>query len=751
LRYIGARAMPSPPEPPSIRKALAQVRHAVETELRRVPEGRPAVPVLRERLVRFLRLRAQDARGLPFRLRAAARLRRELAELLPWPEAEHERVLLAGHLPAVAPDPLVSVIVPVYGKLELTVRCLLSLGACDERTSFELLVVDDASPDRTEEVLSRCPGIRYLRNAQNGGFITSCNHGASEARGRYLCFLNNDTVVLPGWLDRLLETMESTPGAGLVGSRLIYPDLSLQESGGVVWRDASATNWGNGRDPFNPTYGSLRDADYCSAASVLVERALFEAIGGFDRRYAPAYYEDTDLAFAVRARGRRVLVQPASRVVHFEGATSGKDVTVGPKRHQVVNQGTFRAKWADVLATHGFSGDTSVRELDRHSVRSVLVIGSATPRPDQDSGSVDLANLLRLFRALSSRVVFLPALPLPRLAPLPDVLGHDGAYTEALQRIGVECPHFPYEPRVDRYLAENGRDFDLVVLVRARIADRFLPTVRASCPDAKVVFDTVDLHYLREEREAAHHGSTWRRLKAADTRRRELGAVRGSDATLVLSTVERDELAREVPAARVRIMPLIREIPGRSAPLAGRSGVLFVGGFRHRPNVDAVRHLVGAIWPHVRAALPGTTLHVVGSSTPDEIRALAASDVIVHGHVPDLAPLHARCRLSVAPLRYGAGLKGKVAASLGHGLPCVTTSIGAEGSGLADDREVLIEDDPTRFAAAIVRLSVDDALWERLSTAGLEFVEAQYSMAANARRLEALLDELGVAARRRAP
>jgi GT2 family glycosyltransferase len=748
---IALRGIPRLAAMRSWAQLLAPIRRAraeIAREIARVPDGEPKLTVLGERALRFLRLRAEDVRGLPFHLARAAAVRAEIASLLPWPERDFERVLSEGFLGEPPAEPRVSVIIPVYGKLELTVRCLLSVRACREKTPFEIVVVDDCSPDRTEAVLSRVPGLRYLRNEVNGGFITSCNRGAREARGHHLCFLNNDTVVLPGWLDRLVETLETVEGAGLVGSRLIYPTFRLQESGGIVWRDASATNWGNGCDPWNPTYGSLRDVDYASAASVLIERSLFESIGGFDLRYQPAYYEDTDLAFAVRARGRRTLVQPASRVVHHEGGTAGTDVAVGMKKHQVINQASFRTKWADVLATHGPSGELGPRERDRWSERTVLVVATATPRPDSDSGSVDLANLLCLLRTLRSRVIFFAAHPVPRGVPAPDVKGHDGAYTEALQRIGIEHPHAPYEPSLARWLREHGRELDLVVLTRARIADRFLPLVRAHAPQAKVVFNTVDLHYLREEREAAHARSALLSLKAKDTRARELRAVRESDATIVLSEVEREVLAREVPAARVRVLPLLRTIPGRSAPIEGRRGVIFVGGFKHRPNVDAVEHLVSEIWPHVRASGAALTLHVVGSAMPDSLRALAAGDVVMHGHVPDLAPLFASVRLSVAPLRFGAGLKGKIADSLGHGVPCVTTSIGVEGSGLLHETHVLVADEPARFAAEIVRLHADDALWTRLSDAGLAFVRETYDLASHRRRLEALLEELAPASGR---
>lgn len=418
-----------------------------------------------------------DPQGLPHRIVETRRLAAEVARAVPFAAERHVEALVRGRLEGAA-EPEVSVVVPVYGKLDFTLRCLVSLGARTERTPFEVIVVDDASPDDTERTLSDVPGLRYARNEVNGGFITSCNRGAEMARGRYVCFLNNDTVVLPGWLDELVETARRVPLAGLVGSRLIYPSYALQEAGGLVWRDASAANYGNGRDPFHPRYGYLRDVDYCSAASVLIEKALFDEVGAFDRRYAPCFYEDTDLAFKVREAGRRVLVQPASRVVHFEGATAGTDLTTGPKKHQVVNRGVFLERWRTVLAGHGAEGDTSPSELDRWSRRTVLVLG-----PDDEPAGPLMTRLSHL-RATRCRVAYVP---LRSLGPL-DVAPRRAGVVDALQRAGVEATFAPYELTSAGALRGRAASLD-VVLLRAGTPPAVLRSARAHAPRAKVVVE----------------------------------------------------------------------------------------------------------------------------------------------------------------------------------------------------------------------------------------------------------------------
>ena len=189
-------------------------------------------------------------------------------------------------------------------------------------------------------------GVIYLRNERNSGFVASCNRGAEKARGKYLVFLNNDTLVKPGWLTALLDTFTEEPRAGIVGSKLLYPDGRLQEAGGIIWRDASGWNYGKFDDPGKPEYNYLREVDYCSAAALMVPKALFESVGGFDSRYAPGYYEDTDLAFKVRQAGYRVLYQPLSEVIHYEGATGGTDISTGAKKHQEINRSTFAEVWS---------------------------------------------------------------------------------------------------------------------------------------------------------------------------------------------------------------------------------------------------------------------------------------------------------------------------------------------------------------------------------------------------------------------
>lgn len=382
---------------------------------------------------------------------------------------------------------------------------------------------------------------------------------------------------------------------------------------------------------------------------------------------------------------------------------------------------------------------TGTQALDGERPKRILVVNRGTPRPDQDSGSLDLANMLSIFRGLGHEVTFVPVKLIPRGVPLPNIAQRDGLYTEDLERQGIECLHAPRNLSLGSYLRKHGRMFDVIVVHRGRVLERFLRAIRAHAPKAQLIFNTVDLHYLREEREAELFSSLFYKWKARDSKWRELCATRAAHTTLVLSEVEREILAKEVPEAKIEILPLIRDIPGRIRGFEGRSGVLFVGGFRHRPNLDAVRYFLAEVWPRVLQRRPDLHFYIAGSSMPAEVLGWASDSVHPLGHVPDLTEIHAQVCLTVAPLRYGAGLKGKVAASLGYGVPCITTLVGAEGSGLVDGENIIVRDDPEETAKAIIELHRDRERWEALSQSGLQFAEARYGRKTIEKRLAAMI------------
>ncbi len=651
------------------------------------------------------------------------RVRTRLGGATPLPPGSlyaPERIAFAPFAVATSEAPTASIVIPVFDQFAHTLACLRALAAHPPETPFEVIVVDDGCSDETPAALPQIGGVRYHRRAQNGGFIAACNDGALLARGEYLIFLNNDTIPQPGWLDALLRTFTEHPDAGLVGAQLLYPDGRLQEAGGVVFADGSGWNYGRFESPEDPRFGYLRDCDYVSGAALAIPRALFAQLGGFDTRYAPAYYEDTDLAFAVRAAGKRVLYQPAARVIHAEGGTAGTDINVGMKAYQVRNRDTFAEHRREALAQQLPANTVPTPALLHRMQKQILIIDAQTPRPDHDSGSLRLVNLMRLLIEEGAHVVFLPA-DRHRVEP----------YAAQLQHLGVEVWHAPFAARPPAWLREHGARFDAAMISRHYVASEFLPLLRAYAPQAQLIFDTVDLHYLRERRGAELASDAALVRAAARTRTLELGIIAKSDVTLVVSEVERDLLRQDAPDARVELLSNLHRISGAGDAFGQRRDLVFVGGFRHPPNVDAVRWFVQDTFPLIRARMPHVRFHCIGSHAPAEVEALAElPGVIVHGHVADIDPFMDGGRISIAPLRYGAGVKGKINLSMAHGQPVVATACAVEGMHLRDGEDVLVADDPQAFADAVVRLYEDEPLWNAIARNGLDSVARNFSLEA---------------------
>ena len=365
---------------------------------------------------------------------------------------------------------------------------------------------------------------------------------------------------------------------------------------------------------------------------------------------------------------------------------------------------------------------------------TLLLIDSCTPTPDRDSGSIDVFNSIRVFLALGFQVSFIPESNLLYL----------GGYTRDLEDLGVECLHGPRIRSVKAWLRAWGNTYDAVMLFRAPVAIRHMPSVRRFCPQAKVIFSTIDLHLLRETRQSGEPATLdggWNPVHRA-----ELDCIRRADRTIVISEVERDWLEAAIPGIKPALVPLVREIPARGAArYEERAGIAFIGNFQHPPNVDAIRFFLSEIWPEIHRQMPEVVFYIVGSYLPVAIGAQAGDGVVALGYVEELGDIFAKIRLSVAPLRHGAGLKGKVVTSLGYGVPAVVTSVAAEGMGLVDGEEVLIADGAEAFFEQVLRLYRDRRLWETLSRQGHEAAHRLYSLEVSIQAYRGIFSELNLA------
>jgi GT2 family glycosyltransferase len=626
------------------------------------------------------------------------------------PDSYHKRLSDSEIKFKTEATPLVSIVIPVYNQITYTKTALKSLILNVSKTyTYEVILVNDNSNDATAEILERINGIVNIKNEENIGFLKSCEKGIAIAKGKYICLLNNDTIVLSNWLESMVQTLEEESNVGCVGSKLIYPYGLLQEAGGIIYSDGSGINYGKYQHPKAAKFNFKRAVDYCSGASIVFRKEEFESIGGFDKRYTPAYYEDTDLCFSFRhILGKQVVYLPSSVTVHFEGISSGKKAKKGNvKSYQELNKVKFTDKWKKELASdYPFcSADCAAKKY--LPKKTITVIDSYLPFFDRESGSNRLFQLLKLFKEMGYHLIFIPN-DGKEVAPYHSIL---------TSKLGIEVVYrFLGKKHFRKQIIQSALHSNILWICRPDLNKKY-QFLTAKNPKIKWIYDTVDLHYIRLERASLLVENNKSLInQAIRFKALELLLAKQADITIAITNDEAALLKQE-GIKNITVIPNIHikaYVENFFAPFDKRSGLLFIGGYKHTPNVDAAKWLVEDIMPIVWQTHPHILLTLLGSNPTAEILKLSSERVVVPGYVEDVSVYFNTSKIFVAPLRYGAGMKGKIGQSLSFGLPIVSTSIGTEGMNLVDGINVLKAEEASAFASKIVQLYEDEVLWDTI-------------------------------------
>ncbi len=626
-------------------------------------------------------------------------------------------------LPNAKDNPTVSIVIPVYNEFHYTYNCIKAIIEHSGDVNYELIIANDCSTDITTSIEKIVKNVRLVTTKKNVRFLLNCNNAAKSAKGKYILFLNNDTQVQDNWLKPLVDLIESDSKIGMVGSKLVYPDGRLQEAGGILWKDGSAWNYGHLANPEDPEYNYVKEADYISGAAIMIRHDLWKEIGGFDEDLAPAYYEDTDLAFEVRKQGYKVMYQPQSVVVHFEGVSNGTDTGSGLKAYQVTNQKKFYEKWKGVLEKEHFANAENVYlAKDRGQLKKqILVVDHYVPHYDKDAGGRCTYMYLKVFVKLGFKVTFIG-----------DNFYKHEPYTTELNQMGIEVLYGNYYcNNWQEWLKNNLAYFDYVYLQRPHISIKYIDIVK-KYSHAKVFYFAHDLHHIREMREYELTGDITKKESAEKWKKIEYELFEKADVGHVVGSYEQGIMQKVFPDKPIRNIPLYiyENVAGNiEKDFSHRRDLLYVGGFGHPPNEDAVLWFAREVFPSVIEKYPDIKWHVVGSKVTEKIQALASNNVIIEGFLrdEDLEKLYRTCRIAIVPLRYGAGVKGKVVEAAYYQIPLITTSIGAEGidSSLGN---MIVVDDANNMIDSICNIYKDFEKLEKMSNAGAELIGRYYNL-----------------------
>lgn len=611
--------------------------------------------------------------------------------------------------------PTVSIIIPLNHDAATAERCILSILQNTREIDYEIIALNISTKEKKYRPFDSKGRIIDV-DVKGKGLYEALNQQLQSVGGTYLAILNHQTVVKQDWLKYMLKLMEHDQTLGIVGPKILYPDGKLCEAGGVVWKKGILDFYGKSDDQGKSDYCYVRETDFVSSKCLLIRSDLWRKIKGFDTRLETGGYGDVDLAFQARKHGYKVIYQPRSVIV-YEGQETSTDNQNGE---------VFCNKWRKTLEEHQFSrGQHIFWARDRSSrKKTILMFYTDGPDFDRSTASRMAFHYLQLFVQMGLHVIY-AGVGFKRNEP----------YTSILEQMGIQVVYKESEVKsLYEWIIHHKDYIDYAYLIFPFIAQKYMDILRHQTK-AKIFYNGCDLFFLRERRnydltkdpKLLESSENWKTVEA--------NLIKEADINHTLSTYEKNLLRQWFPEKKVRLVPVFiyndTNIPGRVKPFSKREGLLFVGTFNHKPNVDAIRWFTRHIFPKIVKQIPDIKFYIVGLSPPATIKALKSKNIIVTGYVSDkeLESYYKKCRVVVAPLRFGAGVKGKIVEAMRYRVPVVTTEIGAEGfKGIKD--YIYIAKNEREFARNVLDLYTREKLWTQASNNNLKYIKRHFSMKA---------------------
>ncbi|TDM00505.1 MAG: hypothetical protein C4K58_04680 [Flavobacteriaceae bacterium] len=610
-------------------------------------------------------------------------------------------------------SPKVSIIIPFYSERNFTLNCLNYLHKnLSQKHPYEIILIDDNSPDDCD--FSNISGVTIIKNEENLGFLKNINKGIEHAKGEYIYILNNDTEVQQGFLDELFYVFENFENVGAVGSMLLNANRTLQEGGSVFIKDFDIRQITHKILPFYPEVNYIHKVDYCSGCSLLFKKYDDNQNTNFlDTQFAPAYFEETDFCFQLKHLQKKdVYYTPFSKVIHFNGVSynAQEKKSATPSKKELIfrtNKESFGEKWKKELEDIK-AKNIGERIQELYQNKSILVFTSIVPEHDKDSGSNRLFEIINSFLNLGFHITLFA-----KERPINDT------YKEFYQRKGVMV-YYDHKKinNMEKFILEQGFNSQIAWFYNTDIFSYFYPKVKKVLPKAKIVFDMVDIHHLRFKRALElepKRNSLKREYKR--TLKGELNAAKLCDFLIGISDEESTYMERYCLKEKIKTISNVHytRIDIKETPsFQQREGIVFIGS-THTPNVDALYFLYNDIMPLIWKENPNIKVHVIGKVS-ERISDISHPNFIFHGYVKDIVPLFMSSKFMIAPLRYGAGVKGKIGQAFEYYLPVVTSKIGAEGMNLVDKKNALLCETAQEYATSTLELYKNETLWKTLQS-----------------------------------
>ncbi len=621
--------------------------------------------------------------------------------------------------------PLVSMVLVLYNRAELTLSCLYSI-LHNSFKSLEVIIVDNNSSDCTKEILEKVQGVKFIFNDENRHFLVAANQASEVAQGEYLLFLNNDAQILGDSISQAVKTINEQPDIGAVGGKIILPDGRLQEAGSIIWQDGSCLGYGRGDDPELPQYMFKREVDYCSGAFLLTPRKLFTELGRFDNIYQPAYYEETDYCVKLHKAGKKVIYDPQVVILHYEFASSDNNEQATDL--QQINQANFIEQhriWLQSQYAPDLNNilNASVRKGEQPRI---LFIDDRIPHPYLGSGYTRSSKMLQIMNNLQCLITFYPT-----------DLSYQETWQDAYQDVPrtVEIAKDWGLQKLEAFLRSRSDFYDLVFVSRPHNMNHlnYILSKENILNGTKIIYDAEALYCVREFARQKLRGKPLSKAEQQAKIQEELQIAANSDLIISVSSAEQQKFLDHGYSAVEILGHSLKTVPTPNS-FAKRQSILFVGAIYEleSPNADSILWFSRQIFPLIQQELGAeVNFLAVGNNTVPELNKKIAKlnnpGLKMLGRVDNLLQIYNRSRLFIAPTRFAAGIPHKIHEAAAYGLPVVTTSAIASQLEWQNEQELLIADNPQDFANQCIRLYQDEELWYKLRDNALKQIEQQCS------------------------